>query len=78
MAQSQLDTFERGSQARLEAFVRCEYERCRPRDTFGDLQRRARFDKDSRGLLKHWLEVGRRRIAADWEAEESACSEAAE
>jgi hypothetical protein len=63
--------------ARVEEFVRREYERCRPGDTFDALKRRAVFEKDSKGLLRDWLEVGRRRVAAGCDAEMPACSVAA-
>jgi hypothetical protein len=46
--------------ARIEAAVREQYERFRPYDTFADLKRRARYEKDSKGLLKHLLEIARK------------------
>jgi hypothetical protein len=46
--------------ARIEAAVCEQYERFRPYDTFADLKRRARYEKDSKGLLKHLLEIARR------------------
>jgi hypothetical protein len=65
-------------EARVEEFVRREYERCRPKDTFDALKRRAVYEKDSKGLLRDWLEVGRRRIAGETSAETPAYSIAAE
>lgn len=41
--------------AHLESFIRAEYERCHPDDTFEDLKRRARFSKEDQGLLQEWM-----------------------
>ena len=51
------------AQAHLEALVRAQYEQCHPDDSYADLKRRARFDKGSKGLLKHWLEIARHRLS---------------
>ncbi len=40
---------------RLEALVRADYEKYHPDDGFDDLQRRARFSKEDKGLLRDWL-----------------------
>ena len=44
--------------AEHEAFVRAEYDRCHPDDSFDDLKRRARFSKEDQGLLSEWLALG--------------------
>lgn len=43
------------ARAAQEAFVRAEYDRCHPDDSFDDLKRRARFSKEDQGLLSEWL-----------------------
>jgi hypothetical protein len=78
MPRLQHDAFDDELQARVEDYVRREYERCRPNDTFEAMKRRARFEKDSKGLLRDWLEAGRRRIAAEADAEQSTYAAAAE
>ena len=50
-------TAERERRARLESWVRMEYERRHPGDSFEDLKRRARFSKEDKGLLREWLEA---------------------
>ena len=42
----------------LEDLVRATYDQIHPGDTFDDLQRRARFDKQDKGLLRDWMAVG--------------------
>lgn len=46
---------------RLEAFIRDDYERCHPDDTFDDLRRRARFAKEDKGLLADWMALAETR-----------------
>ena len=46
---------------RLESWVRAEYERCHPQESFEDLKHRAQFSKEDKGLLRDWLEVAERR-----------------
>jgi hypothetical protein len=48
---------ERDRRIRLGSWVRTEYERLHPGDSFEDLKRRARFSKEDKGLLREWLEV---------------------
>lgn len=45
----------------LESWVRAEYERCHPQESFDDLKQRAQFSKEDKGLLRDWLEVAERR-----------------
>jgi hypothetical protein len=59
------EAFDEDFPSRVEDYVRREYERCRPEDTFDALKRRARYEKDSKGLLRDWLEIGRWRVAAE-------------
>ena len=40
-----------------EDLVRAPYDKTHPGDTFDDLQRRARFDKQDKGLLRDWMAV---------------------
>jgi hypothetical protein len=44
-------------------FVQDHYERCHPGDTWESLERRARFDRFSRGLRDQWLALARRRLS---------------
>lgn len=44
----------------FESWVRVEYERCYPQETFEDLKHRARFSKEDKALLRQWLEVAER------------------
>jgi len=46
-----------------ELWVRAEYERCHPQDSFDDLKRRAFFSKEDKGLLREWLQAAARRSA---------------
>ncbi len=50
---------------RLESLIRADYERCHPGETLADLQRRARFSKEDKGLLRDWMAVAARRATAD-------------
>lgn len=52
-------------QAEAELWVRAEYERCHPEDTFADLKQRALFSKEARGLLHDWMAAAQRRNAVD-------------
>ncbi len=45
---------------RLSDVIRAAYERCHPQDSFADLQRRARFSKEDKGLLRDWLAAAER------------------
>ncbi len=40
-----------------QALARAGYERCHPADSFAALQRRARFSREDRGLLRQWLAI---------------------
>ena len=40
--------------------IRVAYERSHPEDSFEDLQRRARFSKEAKGLLRDWLAIADR------------------
>jgi hypothetical protein len=44
--------------------IQADYERCHPEDTFTDLLHRARFTKEDKGLLRHWMTVAARRAKA--------------
>jgi hypothetical protein len=46
----------------LESWVRAEYERRHPGETFEDLKRRAQFSKEDKGLLRDWLEAAKRHV----------------
>lgn len=48
----------------LESLIREDYERCHPDDTLRDLERRARFSKEDRGLLRDWQAVAEQRERA--------------
>ncbi|WP_292572476.1 hypothetical protein [Mesorhizobium sp.] len=50
--------------AHLESLIRADYERCHPGGTLETLQRRARFSKEDRGLLRDWMAVAVRRAKA--------------
>ena len=41
----------------VEDLVRATYNQIHPSDNFDDLQRRARFDKQDKGLLRDWTAV---------------------
>lgn len=41
----------------MEDLVRATYDQIHPGDTFDDLQRRAKFDKQDKGLLRDWMAV---------------------
>jgi hypothetical protein len=49
----------------LESLIRTDYEQCHPGDTLEDLKHRARFSTADKGLLRDWMEVARRRAAAN-------------
>jgi hypothetical protein len=49
----------------LELLIRDDYERCHPGDTLDDLNRRAAFSKEDRGLLRDWMAIAAVRAAAD-------------
>jgi hypothetical protein len=49
----------------LKSLIREDFERCRPGETLEDLQRRASFSKEDRGLLRDWMAIAARRAAAD-------------
>jgi hypothetical protein len=49
----------------LKSLIRQDFERCHPGDTLEDLQRRAAFSKEDRGLLRDWMAVAVRRAAAE-------------
>lgn len=38
------------------------YDRCHPRDSFADLERRARFSKEDRRLMEDWIAAVRERL----------------
>jgi hypothetical protein len=54
----------RAPEDELESLVRADYERCHPSDSFEALKRRARFDKNDKGLLLDWLAVAAHRRAS--------------
>lgn len=47
----------------LESFVKTDYERCHPGQTFEDLKRRTRFTADDKGLLREWMTLTLQRAA---------------
>ncbi|WGR70275.1 MULTISPECIES: hypothetical protein [unclassified Bradyrhizobium] len=51
--------------AYLESLIREDFERCHPGETLEDLNRRASFSKEDRGLLRDWMAVAATRAAAD-------------
>jgi hypothetical protein len=50
--------------AYLEFLIRADYERCHPDETWRDLELRARFSKEDRGLLRDWMALAVDRAAA--------------
>lgn len=58
----------------IEAVARAAYERCHPDDTFEDLKRRSRFNKEDRGLLRDWLAFAEARMRIPDEAGRNAKS----
>lgn len=52
------------TRARYEALIAADYAQCHPGDTFENLKQRARFSKEDKGLLRDWMEVAARRMAA--------------
>ncbi len=50
----------RSDRHRRSKLIRAAYERCHPQDSFDDLQRRARFSKEDKGLLRDWLAIADR------------------
>ena len=53
-----------------EDLVRAPYDKTHPGDTFDDLQRRARFDKHDKGLLRDWLAMAASRESQKGEAQQ--------
>lgn len=45
----------------FKSLVGRDYDRCHPGDSFADLERRARFTKEDKGLLADWLDLASRR-----------------
>jgi len=50
--------------AYLELLIRSDYGRCHPDETLEDLERRARFSKEDKGLLRDWLSLAAQRAIA--------------
>ena len=47
----------------LRDLVAEAYDRCHPRDSFADLERRARFSKEDRRLMEDWIAAVRERLS---------------
>lgn len=50
--------------AKLQTFVRDEYDRLHADDTFEDLKQRARFSKEDQGALRDWMAIAAQRAGA--------------
>lgn len=48
----------------LEAFVGEDFARCHPDESFAEIERRAAFTKEDKGLLREWLALATRRAEA--------------
>jgi hypothetical protein len=51
--------------AYLESLIREDFERCHPGETLKDIERRASFSKEDKGLLRDWMAIAAIRAAAD-------------
>jgi hypothetical protein len=51
--------------AYLESLIRKDFERCHPGETLEDIERRASFSREDRGLLRDWMAVAAMRAGAD-------------
>ena len=47
----------------LRDLVAEAYDRCHPRDSFADLEKRARFSKEDRRLMEDWVAAVRGRLS---------------
>ncbi|MET4745572.1 hypothetical protein ABIF68_004090 [Bradyrhizobium japonicum] len=63
-SRQQLDLISELDPTYLESLIREDFERCHPGETLEDLQRRASFSKEDRGLLRDWMAVAAVRAAA--------------
>jgi hypothetical protein len=51
--------------AYLEQFIRADFARCHPGETLEDIERRASFSKEDKGLLRDWMAIAAIRAATD-------------
>ena len=58
---SQIGLFEKNEREHLKSLIRSEYERCHPDETLEDLERRSRFSKEDKGLLRDWMALAMQR-----------------
>jgi hypothetical protein len=63
-SRQQLDLISELDPTYLDSLIREDFERCHPGETLEDLQRRASFSKEDRGLLRDWMAVAAVRAAA--------------
>ncbi len=49
----------------LESLIREDFERCHPGETLQDIERRAAFSREDKGLLRDWMAIAAIRAAGE-------------
>lgn len=65
---------EEGRRAYLESFVRADYERCHPGESFDDMKRRMAFAKEDKGMYRDWMALAALRAEEAWQTPLSAAA----
>jgi hypothetical protein len=61
---NQIETLDDSERIHLESLIPADYQRCHPGETLEDLKRWARFSKEDKGLLRHWMALAAEQSSA--------------